>query len=170
MWFSSWTGFSRGNASCLRYRFWLAGFPGWDFQSHLGNLHVHTCTMNLSRNCHLNPMSRCEILFFIPLFSHTLYLLHLLSVSLLFCSFFSLFLFPLRLLTFHSLLIFFLSLSFSPIATSFFCVFDFPLSPDALSLSLSLPVITPLYHQSALSGQLPQIQKLNQLSCSQYDL
>lgn len=61
MWFSSWTGFSRGNVSCLRYCFWLTGFPGWNFQSHLGNLPVHTCTMNLSRKCHLNPMSRCEI-------------------------------------------------------------------------------------------------------------
>lgn len=59
--FSSWTGFSGGNVSCLRYCFWLTGFPGWNFQSHLGNLRVHTCTMNLSRKCHLSPMSRCEI-------------------------------------------------------------------------------------------------------------
>lgn len=59
--FSSWTGLSRGNISCLRYCFWLTGFPGWNFQSHLGNLRVHTCTMNSSRKCHLNPMSRCEI-------------------------------------------------------------------------------------------------------------
>jgi len=95
--------------------------------------------MNLSRNCHMNPMSRCEIFFFIPLFSRTLYLLHLLSVSLLFYSFFSQFLFPLRCLTFHSPLIF--SPCFSPIATNF-CVFDFPLSPDALSLLSVLCIIS----------------------------
>lgn len=146
MWFSSWTGFSGGNTSCLRYCFWLTGFPGWNFQSHLGNLHVHTCTMNLSRKCHLNPMSRCEIFWDVRVFlKSSLFTYSKFAVSFisLFASLFFLLIVSLSTKTPHISLptdsyfsLFLLELLASSV------VLTFLLSPDALPSSSLLCVIS----------------------------